>query len=194
MLGSLSRLANRAGLPPTILKKREALARRIPVVVGAATLRNFSFVRLDFPKRQLTLASTRTYQPPSPGSVVAALPLLDWRGRPAFQARLNGESLTFVLDTAGEFGVILPGATAASGTLTLSAGLSESCAINTPEEKNLPPTFPARVGLEVLAKYVVTLDYKTQRIWFENPALQAAAQTVDSSANPSPIHYRGVHP
>ena len=120
--------------------------------------------------------------------------MLDWRGRPAFQAQLDNEPMIFVVDTAGEFGVVLPGAATTTGTLILSSALSIPCAITSPEEKKLPPTFPARVGLDVLSKYIVTLDYKKQRIWFENPALQAASQPVDSSEEKVPVHYRGVSP
>ncbi|HHX98453.1 MAG TPA: hypothetical protein P5169_05855 [Kiritimatiellia bacterium] len=194
MLGPLSRVANPADHAAPALKKREELARRIPVVMGAAALRNFSFVSFDFPRRKLALASTRDYRPRQPAAVAVSLPMLDWRGRPAFQAQLDNEPMIFVVDTAGEFGVVLPGAATTTGTLILSSALSIPCAITSPEEKKLPPTFPARVGLDVLSKYIVTLDYKKQRIWFENPALQAASQSVDSSEDKVPVHYRGVSP
>lgn len=192
MLGALNRLApvEPAGAKPT---PREKLARRISVVMGAAAMRNFAFVRFDFPARAVSFSVTRAYQPSAP-HVVASLPLRDWRGRPAVAATFASQPLTLVLDTAGDFALSLPGAHASAGLLQLGDWVEEVEA-QTHHELDLPEAFPARLGLGVLSRLAVTLDFKNNRIWFEDPKrdpVADAAPEAAESANPQPIHYRGV--
>ncbi|HPV47084.1 MAG TPA: hypothetical protein PLD40_05815 [Kiritimatiellia bacterium] len=194
MLGALNRIAPGE---PTSAKPtaREKLARKISVVMGAAAMRNFAFVRFDFPARAVSFSVTRVYQPSAP-NVVAGLPLRDWRGRPAVAATLDGQPLTLVLDTAGDFDLALPGEHAAAGTLRFG-DWAVDVEPRTHHELGLPERFPARLGLGVLSQLAVTLDFKNNRIWFEDPnrdLVADAAPDAAESANPQPIHYRGVRP
>ena len=197
MLGTLSRIADTPGLPPAVQKAREKLAKRIPVVMGAATLRNFAFVRFDFPARAVLFSTTRAYKPANASAVVANLPMLDWRGRPAVQAILGGQPLPLVLDTAGDFDLSLPAdAPATDGSLSLGDWVLADFRVNFHGELDLPDKFPARLGLGILSRYAVTLDYKNCRVWFEDPSRPAekSATADEDNTAPQSIQYRGVRP
>lgn len=192
MLGDLSRIAPSAA-PDAKAPPREKLARKIPVVMGAAMLRNFAFVRFDFPARAVSFSATRVYQPAGP-NVVASLPLRDWRGRPAVAATFASQPLTLVLDTAGDFALSLPGEQALTGALQLGDWVAEVEA-HTHHELDLPEAFPARLGLGVLSQWAVTLDFRNNRVWFEDPQRAPAPPARGSDVEPTQppaIHYRGV--
>ncbi len=196
MLGALSRIAGTPGLAPAAQQAREKFARRIPVVMGAAMLRNFACVRFDFPARAVMFSTTRAYKPANASAVVANLPMLDWRGRPAVQAVLGGQPVTLVLDTAGEFDLSLPAdAPATDGPLALGDLEFDDVRVNFHGELDLPEKFPARLGLGLLSRYAVTLDFKNRRVWFEDPSRPAAETApADTDENPQPVQYRGVSP
>ena len=197
-LGALARAAERPGLPPALAAKREKAAGQLPLVLGNETLRNFAYVRFDFPARAVELSSTRAYQPADGAAVAANLPMLDWRGRPAVQATLDGQPILLVLDTAGDFDLVLPGEPANVGPAELALGARATAAVDVAAaaDYGLPAEFPARLGLGVLADYAVTLDFKNRRVLFENPAAAAddvSATQADEDVS-EPIHYRGVRP
>lgn len=195
-LGALTRAAERPDLAPATVKAREKFAGRMPVVLGAAALRAFAYVRFDFPGRAVRFSSSRAYEPANASAVAANLPMLDWRGRPAVQGSLAGQALVMVIDTAGDFDLCLPGEQAAGGIGELALGglAAGEVEIVSPAARGLPGEFPARLGLGVLSRYAVTLDFKNRRVWFEDP-LRAVAQPAAPSSDddqPEPIHYRGV--
>jgi|GEM_PF-630674 hypothetical protein len=195
-LGALARAAERPGLPPALAAKREKAAGQLPLVLGNETLRNFAYVRFEFPARAVELSSTRAYQPTDAAAVVANLPMLDWRGRPAVQATLVGEPLLLVLDTAGDFDLVLPGATPAGNRAELALGARATAEVEVAAAADfgLPADFPARLGLGVLADYAVTFDYKNRRVWFEEYALASAAESAAEPdvQPPAPVRYPGV--
>ena len=195
-LGALARAAEKPEPLPDLAAKREKAAARLPLVLGSETLRNFAFVRFDFPARAVVLSSTSAYQPADAAAVAANLPMLDWRGRPAVQATLDGVPIALVIDSAGDFDLCLPGGPATAGRAELALGtqLTAEVEIAAATDCGLPVDFPARVGLGVLAGYAVTLDYKNRRVWFEDP-LRAVPQPAAPPSNddrPEPIQYRGV--
>lgn len=199
-LGALARIAGQPGLAPAAAAAREKLASRMPVVCGAAALKGFFWVRFDFPGRSVRFSSSgRAYKPANAAAVAADLPLLDWRGRPAVAATLGGQPTTLILDTAGDFDLALPADAPpgeVDGALVLGALELDDVRPRFHGELGLPEKFPARLGLGVLSRYAVALDFKNRRVWFEDPA-RAAAAAAESSAeneNPEPIHYRGVRP
>lgn len=193
-LGALARAAERPDLAPATATAREKFAGRMPLVLGAAALRAFAYVRFDFPGRAVRFSSSRTYQPANAAAVAANLPMLDWRGRPAIQAALDGQALLMVIDTAGDFDLCRPGEPAEGGALALGDFAVGAVEIVSPAARGLPAEFPARLGLGVLRNFAVTLDFKNRRVWFEDP-FRAAEPPPDSSSDdepPEPIHYRGV--
>ncbi len=197
-LGALARAAERPELDSAVAARRAKSAARLPVVLGAALLRNFAYVRIDFPARAVEFSSTRAYKPAQGSALAANLPMLDWRGRPAVQATLDGQPILLVLDTAGDFDLVLPGEPANVGPAELALGARATAAVDVAAaaDYGLPAEFPARLGLGVLADYAVTLDFKNRRVLFENPAAAAddvSATQADEDVS-EPIHYRGVRP
>ena len=199
-LGPLARVAEeeadrRPGAPPA---PGLTQARRMPAVVGASLLQSFAgYVRFDFPGRSVGFSSSGTYRPA--GAVLANLPMRDWRGRPAIQAALDGEPVTLVIDTAGDFDLAVPGEVpaGATGTLVLGAWAIEEAGIAAHAALGLPEDFPARLGLGLLARAAVTLDFKNRRVWFEGKALPGAEKSGTSSGDETaedeaPVHYRGI--
>ncbi len=194
-LGALSRAAERPDLAPAVAKARDKFARRIPVAMGAAAMRGFAFVRFDFPGRSVRFSSTRAYAPANPSAVAANLPLLDWRGRPAVQAMLDGEPIILVIDTAGDFDLSLPGTPAAeTGALALGALVLDDVNTVSHASRCLPEDFPARLGLGILARFAVTLDQRNRRVWFEEKSLSGAAESATPTEDemPAPVQYRGI--
>ena len=125
----------------------------------------------------------------------AKLPLRDWRGRPAVQGTLDGEPVLFVLDTAGGFDLSRPGEPGAeTGTLALGGLEIGGVRCGTHTALGLPEDFPARLGLGVLARYAITLDYKQQRVWFEENVVPVAepAGATPAETGSAPVQYRGI--
>jgi hypothetical protein len=175
---------------------RQALGAKTHAVMGAALMRAFSFIRIDFPGHNVSFATTAAFSPPSASAVVASLPLRDWRGRPAVQATLDGAPLLLVVDTAGDFDLALPGEPGAeTGALALGGLEIDAARLESHAALGLPEAFPARLGLGVLARYVVTLDFKAQRVWLEDPEAMPAAnesEETDAETPDAPVQYRGI--
>ncbi len=183
--------------PSPASSDRRALGSKIHAVMGAALLRSFAYVRFDFPARAVRFSTHSTYKPPSPPAVLANLPLRDWRGRPAITASLGGAPLLLVIDTAGDFDLSLPGAAdGPAGPLLLGDWQIDDLRIQTHASLGLPETFPARIGLGLLARGALTRDHTNPRVWFEAPLPAAPPDETPSpdDAPPEPIHYRGVSP
>jgi hypothetical protein len=195
-LGSLARAAERPAEESgeKAAQARRTLGARTHAVMGASLMRAFSFIRFDFPGRTVRFATDAAYQPAAASAVRANLPLRDWRGRPAVQGTLGGAPLLLVLDTAGDFDVSLPDATEAAGPLVLGTLDIEDVRIQAHADLDLPGDFPARLGLGVLARFAVTLDFKQRRVWFEGKALPAAESASHDSDDetPAPVHYKGI--
>ena len=204
-LGPLARLERPAGAPPLpskALRARENLRTGILAVMGAGTLLNFDWVRFDFPARRLRVSSNGAYKPANPDAVVARLPMQDWHGRPAIAVRVDGQPMAAVLDTAGDFEIALPAPAASDGRVELgdrplSADLPQFVVpLRSHASLGLPESFPARLGLRILARYAVTLDCKNRLVWFEDPELAARSRTAsdDDDADAVPVRYKGVLP
>ena len=203
-LGPLARLERPAGaepLPEKSLRAREKLRTGIRAVMGAETLKNFDWVRFDFPNRKFRVSSNGAWKSPNPDAVVVRLPMQDWHGRPAVSVRVDGQPMLAVLDTAGDFEISLPVPPAADGRVELgdrplSADLPQFMVpIRSHASLGLPGTFPARLGLRILGRYAVTLDYKTRTVWFEDPDLAARKRTKTADEDDLvPVRYKGIVP
>ena len=194
-LGPLARLPGHPGAPTP--KREEAavkLAEKMPAVAGAALMRSFSFVRFDFPGRKVQLCVSETYRPVSSNAVLACLLLGDWRGRPTVQATLRGKPIALLIDTAGDFELSLPDAADAEGPLLLGRLQIDDVRIDTHAGLGLPDKFPARLGVRLLARYAVTLDFKQQRVWFEGAPPASDTPDAGSGETETPIQYRGIAP
>jgi hypothetical protein len=196
-LGSLARAEEAFEDDPERIEARRKLGARIHGVLGAAALRSFSFVRFDFAKRNVLFATDATYRPMDPEQVRATPVLRDWRGRPAIEGTLGGQTILLVIDTAGDFDISMPAESETSGPLALGRHVIADVLVTTHEDNGLPPAFPARLGLGVLSRYTMTLDTKQRRLWLEKAALRdplhfdPAFETPETNA---PVHYRGIQP
>lgn len=188
---------------------REKFRASVQAVMGCEMLREFSWIRIDFPRRSLRISSSSApYKPPVPEAVAARIPLRDWQGRPAIAIRIDGAHATAVLDTAGDFEISLPASAgpSSSGAARIQLGdLPPSTdtlpqfivPVRTHADLGLPPDLPPRVGLRLLARYAITLDYKTGTLWIEDPELSVqrrkeAAEALSRDA--VPVRYEGVLP
>ncbi len=197
-LGPLARAGENLAAAPQAAKAADLVARRMPIVAGAAWMRSFAFLRFDFPARAVTLSTSGAFRPAAASAVRANLPLRDWKGRPAVEAVLDGQPILLVIDTAGDFALSLPGEATPDvpANLTLGGIAFDGVQPVSHAAIGLPEAFPARLGLGLLARYAVTLDYKNQRVWLEDPAGVAPESSAPSAPAdpPDPIHYRGVRP
>lgn len=197
-LGPLARVGERPEdeLGTKALQARRSLAARTHVVMGAALMRSFAYIRIDFPRRQIRFSSHATFRPTSASAVRACLPMRDWKGRPAVQGSLGGQPLLLVIDTAGDFDLALPpDAGELEGPLTLGEWMLEDIRTAPHTELGLPEAFPARLGLGVLSRAAVTLDHKNRLVWFEGiPLPEEEASTVPEEEDAAPVHYRGITP
>lgn len=193
--GPLARHDEQPGRDPKTARARETLGRQTEVIFGAAPLQTFSFVRFDFPARTVRFSTDTTYRTEDPGTVVARLPLKSWRGRPALEGHLDGVPLLLLIDTAGEFDLSLPADTPAGTTLALGDLVIDEFRPSFHEEHGLPSAFPARLGLGLLARHILVIDYKQRQVWFEIPLRKtgASAATTKDTAT-APVHYRGITP
>ena len=210
-LGPLARPERPADDPPLSDKarwSRERFDASVQAVLGAEMLCAFDWIRFDFPARKVRFSSNGPAKPGNPAAVAAKLPMLDWNGRPAIAVRIDGRPATAVIDTGGDFELSLPdsalrgGFGGGNGDVRLQLGdLPPTSAMpqfavpaRTHASLGLPPDFPARVGIRILARYAVTLDFKNRSVLFEDPEL-AARQPDEADADEAdavPVHYRGV--
>ena len=192
-LGSLARAGEIPGPDPRTARDRRHLGAATHAILGAAAMRAFSFVRFDFPARTVHFSTDKTYAPADSAAVLANLPLREWRGRPAVQISLGAESLLAVLDTAGAFDLSLPD-DAPPGPLALGTLPLDDVRPSAHAEHGLPPAFPPRIGLGVLARHAVTLDFKNRRVWIEGPPSSRATSSPSDPQDPTPpVNYRGVN-
>lgn len=197
-LGPLSRPApSSAGDAPDAGSSRRSNAKfcaSIQAVLGCEMLRNLSWIRFDFPRRAIRISSSSSpYKPPVADAVTARLPMLDWRGRPAIAVRIDGHPATAVLDTGGDFELSLPDPAASSSALLEIGTLSHRILPDSHDALDLPADFPPRIGARFLARYAVTLDFKTRCIWFEDPDLAAQRQQdAGEEEDDIPTQYRGI--
>lgn len=193
-LGPLARVGENPDAAPKSRKAADQAARKMPAIVGAALLRSFAFVRFDFQERSVFFSTHGTYKPAAPSAVRACLPLRDWKGRLAVQGTWGNEPITLVIDTAGDFDLSLPGPDLPEGPLVLGRWPIDDVRPVAHGDLGLPEAFPARLGLGVLSRFAVTLDFKQQRVWFEGKALPETAESASSmeDEDPAPVHYRGI--
>ena len=107
---------------------------------------------------------------------------------------LDDRPVTFVLDTAGDFAVSLPDASGTGGTATLALGDWELDEVEVASHAahGLPENFPARLGLGVLARGAVTLDFRNRCVWFEGKPLPGTEKSATTPGDDTPVQYRGI--
>ena len=146
-------------------------------VLGSALLRSFSYVQLDFPRRTAVFSSSRRFTPPSESTLVARLPLREILGVPAVEGALDGDPVTLLLDSAGDYELVMH-EPAADTVRRLSVGdlvFPPDVNVASSLDQGLGPITYPRVGRRLLARYKVTLDYRGKAVYFERPTPAAEA-------------------
>ncbi len=145
-------------------------------VLGSSFLRAFSFVQVDYPQRKTVFASSTRFIPPPADTLVAKLPLKEILGVPAVDGALDGDPVTVLLDTAGDYDLVMN--EPPSDTIRrLSIGdlvFPPDVKVVSSMDQGLGPISYPRVGRRLLARYKITFDFKGKSVFFERPALAEA--------------------
>lgn len=142
------------------------------VVLGSTFLRSYSFVQLDYPLRSAVFAATARLPPPAATTLVAILTMKDAFGAVAVEGALDGDPVTVLIDTAGDFELVLnepPEATIrrfSIGDLVFPPDVKVVSSL----DQGLGPTTYPRIGRRLLSRYKVSFDFRNKRVYFERPA------------------------
>lgn len=143
-------------------------------VLGSTFLRSYSYVQLDYPNRSAFFASTARLPVPAEPTLVAKLPLKDVYGAMAVEGAMDGDPVTILLDTAGDFELVLnepPEPT----MRRLSIGdlvFPPDVKVVSSMDQGLGPTVYPRVGRRLLSRYKISFDFRNKLVYFERPAPQ----------------------
>ncbi len=158
------------------LKKfhRSTPRRYAPLVLGADFLRAFSFVQFHFTQREVLFATTTAYEP-DPDRLVGVVPYHIRNGRMVMEGWIDNQPALFLLDSLG--GYVLAAAAdeerAAGPPNRSNVMLGELVWRQVPRralsDLNLGLPQYARIGRELLDRFVVTIDGNNRRVVFERP-------------------------
>ena len=141
-------------------------------VLGTSFLRSFSYVQIDFRARMALFAASQAFKPPAEAMRVARVPLKDVRGVLAVEGLMDGEPMTFILDTGGDFELVMNDPPAPT-VRRLSAGelvFPPDVTVVASMEQGLGETSYPRIGRKLLARYRISIDFRNKWVYFERPA------------------------
>ena len=139
------------------------------MVLGCDLLRQFAFVRFDYPDRCIYFCADQKYSG-DPDRAIESAPYKNLNGTPSVEAVIDGKPQKVIIDTGGDFEVAWnkPDGTAIQqlsiGDLVLrdvTISSAETLALGYPE---IP-----RIGSQLLRKFSVIIDNKRHQIIFERP-------------------------
>lgn len=136
-------------------------------VLGTPFLRAFNYVVLDFPKGEAIFAASGDYRPEE-ADLIAKIPLTYVHGAVACEGALDGTPATFILDTAGAFGLTVTEPTE-DVVRQISVGdyVARQVPVANSREFGLGlPEYP-RIGREILSKFRLVLHFKKKLIYLE---------------------------
>lgn len=140
-------------------------------VLGITFLRAFSYVQLDFARQRAIFASTAAFRVPTEETLVARLPLKEVRGVFAVEGAMDGEPMTFVLDTGGDYELVMNEPPAPT-VRRLSIGdlvFPPDVTVAASADQGLGEISYPRIGRRLLARYGVTFDFRGKSVYFERP-------------------------
>lgn len=138
-------------------------------VVGCNLMKSFGFVQFDYPAKMLVLSASGEYSP-NLDLLVAQMPLEDADGVFAVEGVIDGTPSRVVLDSAGDFDVVMARAPA-EPLRQLSLGnlvFRQVAATEIGEEARRLLPHP-RIGRRLLSRYKVTIAPKKKMVYFEKP-------------------------
>lgn len=142
----------------------------VDVVLGGDLLKQFTFVQLDYPQRQVILASNQPYKP-NAKKLVGQAPLREVaEGVMAGEGIIDGIRSPIIFDTAGSFSVAVPDPAPTEITqLTFGDMVFRRVPARSTRALQLGFAQFPRIGTEILSRYVITLDNRKKTIYFEKP-------------------------
>lgn len=141
----------------------------VPFAFGMRLLQAFRTVQFDFPRRELRLAADAPYTP-NPETLAATVPCSMRLGGLSVDGTINGAPATFLLDTAGGFGLVHAGAPGQPLQQVRIGGLEFTDLVpEDPAAHGLGMTDIPRIGLGLLSRFRVTLDTRSRVVHFERP-------------------------
>lgn len=141
-------------------------------VLGAPFLRAFSYVSLDFPNRVAVFSTTLAFPGASEDDLLAVVDLQDVRGVIGVKGSIDGEPTTFIIDTGGNFDVVVnepektPIKRLAVGDLVFPPNIRIDKALDV----GLGEIEVPRIGRGLLSRYRVTFDFRGRKVWIERPS------------------------
>ncbi len=141
-------------------------------VLGTSFLRAYSYVQLDYPNRTAFFSATARLAAPGELTLVARLPLKEVLGALAVEGTLDGQPTTFLLDTAGDFELVMH--EPANATVRrLSIGdlvFPPEVQVVSSMDQGLGPIVYPRIGRQLLSRFKVSFDFRNKLVYFERPA------------------------
>ncbi len=139
------------------------------VVLGTDFLRAFEFVQFDYKNRRILFSSTLPYKP-DPKNVIAEVSAHYVEGALAAKGLIDGQPETFLLDSAGDFGLMM--ATAPAEPIRqISIGDLVLRNITATATNNLGLAKYPRIGREILSKFTLTLLGRKGEVIIERPGI-----------------------
>ncbi len=141
-------------------------------VLGTSFLRSFSYVQIDFRARVALFASTQSFKAPPEAMLVARVPLKDVRGVLGVEGVMDGEPMTFILDTGGDFELVMNEPPAPT-VRRLSVGelvFPREVNVVASMDQGMGETSYPRIGRKLLSRYRVSFDFRNKWVYFERPA------------------------
>lgn len=148
---------------------RHAAAQDAAAVLGFDFLRAFSWVQWDFESRLLLAETTAVYEPRAE-RVVAQLPLEQGAEGLTVRALINGEAKLVLLDLAGDYEMALENPPMELiRQLTLDDVVIRDVRALPARDLGLGRPDIPRVGLRLLSRFRVTLDFHRNVVFLELP-------------------------
>lgn len=152
------------------------------VVLGASFIRAFNYVRFDFAKGEILFSATSDYRVRD-DKLLASAPIRWVDGALAVEGMIDGTPTNIVLDIAGRYAAGLPGETGTTLRQFSTGDLVSRKVTATPlRNLGLTDSPSPRVGLEMLSRCTLTLDFHRNLVHFERPE---SAPAVKDPAEPS---------
>ncbi len=156
------------------------------VVLGSSFIRAFNYVRFDFTKGEILFSSTTDFRIREE-ALLASAPMRWVDGALAVEGMIDGTPTNIVLDIAGRYAAGLPGETGTTLRQFSTGDLVSRKVTATPlRNLGLTDTPSPRVGLDMLSRCTLTLDFHRNLVHFERPENAPVVNTSAESSTTAP--------
>lgn len=143
----------------------------IRMVMGCGMLQAFDFVQIDYPKRMVSFSTTTTYLP-DPDHILVSLPIVWTNGVLNVWGNIDGRRRTIMIDTSGDYSLVLPDATGNSIIRHLALDdliLRQIPATSSAAAGVIDYGYP-RIGTGLLKDFVIVIDNARGLLHIKLPA------------------------